>query len=158
PQWIALDTMNFWIQGKKEALLKTIGRVNALFINEGEARQLTGESNLVKAAQKIREQGPKTLVIKRGEYGALLFHEKEIFAAPALPLEDVKDPTGAGDSFAGGFIGHLARTQDFGFENLKKACICGSVMASFIVEEFSLDRFRRLPQKEIDGPYGKFPR
>jgi len=158
PKWIALDTMNFWIQGKKEALAKTLKRVNALFINEGEARQLTGESNLIKAAKKIREQGPATVVIKRGEYGALLFHENQIFSAPALPLEDVKDPTGAGDSFAGGFIGHIARTNDLGFENLKKACILGSVMASFIVEEFSLDRFRRLTQNEIELRYAEFRR
>ncbi len=159
---IAMDTMNFWIEGKKEALIKTLKRVNMLLINEGEARELAGESNLVKAARKIRSWGPKTLVIKRGEYGALLFHENEIFSAPGLPLEDVKDPTGAGDSFAGGFMGYLAkncRGEKFlapTFETLKKACIYGSVMASFNVEEFSLDRLRRLTQGEIEKRYGEF--
>ncbi|MFO1520161.1 MAG: PfkB family carbohydrate kinase [bacterium] len=156
PKLIAMDTMNFWIQGKKEALIKTISRVNMLLINEGEARQLADESNLVKAARKIRSWGPKTLIIKRGEYGALLFHDREIFAAPALPLEDVKDPTGAGDSFAGGFLGYLAKNNDLGFETLKKACIYGSVMASFNVEEFSCDRLRRLTPKEIDERYRSF--
>jgi sugar/nucleoside kinase (ribokinase family) len=156
PRLIAMDTMNFWIQGKREALLKTLKRVHMLLINEGEARQLAEEANLVKAARKIRSWGPKTVVIKRGEYGALLFNEHQIFAAPALPLEDVKDPTGAGDSFAGGFMGFLAKTGKFDFEHLKKACIHGSVMASFNVEEFSLDRLRRLTPGEIEKRYRQF--
>jgi len=156
PKLIAMDTMNFWIEGKREALLKTLKRVHMLLINEGEARQLAEESNLVKAVRRIRAWGPKTVVIKRGEYGALLFHEHEIFSAPALPLEDLKDPTGAGDSFAGGFLGYLAKNNLFTFEHLKKACIFGSVMASFNVEEFSCDRLRRLTNGEIEKRYRQF--
>ncbi len=161
PQLIAMDTMNFWIGSKKEALIRTIGRVHMLLINEGEARELAGESNLVKAARKIRSWGPQTVVIKRGEYGALLFHGEEIFAAPGLPLEDVKDPTGAGDSFAGGFLGYLAQewkasAPSLDLNTLRKACIYGSVMASFNVEEFSLDRLRRLTQPEIETRYQEF--
>lgn len=156
PKLIAMDTMNFWISGKKPQLLKTISQVNMLLINESEARQLTDETNLVKAARKIQAIGPQTIAIKRGEYGALLFHQKEIFSAPALPLEDIKDPTGAGDSFAGGLIGHLAKSSDLSFENLKKAAIYGSVMASFNVEDFSLDRLKRLTQEEIKTRYFEF--
>ncbi len=156
PKLIAMDTMNFWIEGKRDALIKTIGRVHMLLINEGEARELAQEPNLAKAAKKIKGWGPKTVVIKRGEYGALLFHEDQIFAAPALPLEDVKDPTGAGDSFAGGFLGYLAKSNSFDFEILKKASIYGSVMASFNVEEFSMDRLRRLTPPEIDARYREF--
>lgn len=162
---IALDTMNFWIQGKREALIKTLKRVHMLILNEGEARQLAEEANLVKAARKIRSWGPQTVVIKRGEYGALLFHDHEIFSAPALPLEELKDPTGAGDSFAGGFMGYLAKNANYGaggrvyvptFDHLKKACIFGSVMASFNVEEFSCDRLRRLTEEEIQKRYRQF--
>jgi sugar/nucleoside kinase (ribokinase family) len=162
---IALDTMNFWIEGKKDALLKTLKRVHMLLLNEGEARQLAQEPNLVKAARKIRSWGPHTVVIKRGEYGALLFHDHEIFSAPALPLEALKDPTGAGDSFAGGFMGYLAKNGNYGsssrpfsptFDHLKKACIYGSVMASFNVEEFSCDRLRRLTNEEIERRYRQF--
>ncbi|MBF0492251.1 MAG: sugar kinase [Deltaproteobacteria bacterium] len=156
PKLIALDTMNFWISSKKEALIKTLNKVNLMFINEGEARELTGESNLVKAARKIRSWGPQTIALKRGEYGALLFHGDEIFSAPGLPLEEIKDPTGAGDSFAGGFLGYLAKSGDLSFNNLKKATIYGSVMASFNVEDFSLDRFRRLKNEEIEMRYQEF--
>ncbi len=163
-KWLALDTMNFWIHGKQEALKKTISRVNMVIINETEARDLTQESNLVKAARKIQSWGPSTLVIKRGEYGALLFFEDKIFSAPGLPLEDIKDPTGAGDSFAGGLMGYLSkhwvRTGDAcvapTFELLKKACIYGSVMASFNVEDFSLDRLRKLNFNEIEKRYQEF--
>lgn len=163
-KWIALDTMNFWIDGKREELRKTISRVNMVVINEAEARDLAGASNLVKAARTIQSWGPSTLVIKRGEYGALLFFEDKIFSAPGLPLEDIKDPTGAGDSFAGGLMGYLVKNLPSTgaaccaptFELLKKACIYGSVMASFNVEEFSLDRLRNLKQEEIDTRYQEF--
>lgn len=156
PKLIALDTMNFWIHGKKEALINTLKRVDLLLINESEARDLANESNLVKAARKIRNWGPKTVAIKRGEYGALLFHGDQLFSAPALPLEDIKDPTGAGDSFAGGFLGYLAKTGNLDFDSLKKASIYGSVLASFNVEEFSCDRLRRLTTKEIEERYVEF--
>lgn len=157
-KWIALDTMNFWIDGKREELRKTISRVNMVVINEAEARDLAGASNLVKAARTIQSWGPSTLVIKRGEYGALLFFEDKIFSAPGLPLEDIKDPTGAGDSFAGGLMGYLAKNWKgkAEFETLKKACIYGSVMASYNVEEFSLDRLRKLKQDEIETRYQEF--
>ncbi len=205
-KWIALDTMNFWIHGKREALLQTISRVNMVVINEAEARDLAQESNLLKAARKIQSWGPQTVVIKRGEYGALLFYQphsggegeapsapidsfslaqgpepveglpregatqaplitNRIFSAPALPLEDIKDPTGAGDSFAGGLMGYLTQNWNSNkgsssgiapFELLKKACIYGSVMASFNVEDFSLDRLRKLSHAEIETRYRKF--
>lgn len=157
-KWLALDTMNFWIHGKQEALKKTISRVNMVVINETEARDLSQERNLLKAARKIQSWGPSTVVIKRGEYGALLFFEDKIFSAPGLPLEDIKDPTGAGDTFAGGLMGYLAKnwTGKAEFEVLKKACIYGSVMASYNVEEFSLDRLRKLSLAEIDSRYQEF--
>jgi Sugar kinases, ribokinase family len=154
--FIAMDTMNFWIKDYREALLKTLKRVHMLVINEGEARLLAGESNLLKASRAIREMGPKLLVVKRGEYGALAFFKDQIFNAPGLPLEDIQDPTGAGDSFAGGLMGHLAKTGDLSFSNLKKAVIYGSVMASFNVEEFSLDRLKRLKASEIESRYRQF--
>ena len=156
PKLIACDTMNFWIQGKREDLLKTIKHVNILTINEGEARLLSGESNLVKAAKKISSMGPKILVIKQGEYGALLIHEGQFFSAPGLPLEDIKDPTGAGDSFAGGFMGWIAKTNDFSLKNMKQAVIWGSVMASFNVEAFSCERIRNLKQDEMTKRYEQF--
>lgn len=156
PQIIACDTMNFWIQGKREALIKTLKKVHLLTINEGEARLLAQDENLVRAARKIRAMGPKTIVIKRGEYGALLFNGDECFSAPGLPLEEIKDPTGAGDSFAGGFMGHLAATNDFSFSSMKKAVIFGSVMASFNVEAFSCDRLRNLKQEEIKKRFSAF--
>lgn len=154
--FIAADTMNYWISGHRESLLKTLKRVHLLLINEAEARLLADTPNLVKASRIIREMGPKTLVIKRGEYGALVFHGDEIFSAPALPLEEILDPTGAGDSFAGGVMGYLAKTGDLSFRNLKKAVIYGSVMASFIVEKFSMDRLRDLTKAEIEMRYRQF--
>ncbi len=156
PKLIALDTMNFWIEGKKDALLKTLKLVDCLTINEGEARLLAQESNLLKAAAKIRDLGPKTLVIKRGEYGALLFHENHVFSAPGLPLEDVRDPTGAGDSFAGGFMGYLAKQGDLSLTSFKQAVIVGSVMASFNVEAFSCDRIVSISREDILKRYGQF--
>src|SRR3972149_3316424 len=158
PELVALDTMNFWIDGKREALLKVLGKVNIVIVNDGEARQLVQEVNLVKVGREILKLGPKILIIKRGEYGALLFNHDAIFSAPAYPLETVFDPTGAGDSFAGGFMGHLARTKDFGMSNLRQAVILGSGMAFYFVEGFSLERFRTLRSEEILGRYREFKR
>ena len=156
PKLIAMDTMNFWMDVAMESLLETIKMVDILTINDEEARQLSGEYSLVKAAKKIFELGPKYLVIKKGEHGALLFHQEEVFFAPALPLLEVKDPTGAGDTFAGGFMGYLAKTDDASFENLKRALIYGSAMASFCVEEFSLDRLRNITANELQQRLSKF--
>ncbi|HEY5599246.1 MAG TPA: PfkB family carbohydrate kinase [Candidatus Manganitrophaceae bacterium] len=156
PKLVACDTMNFWIEGKRDALIKTLGAVDILIINDGEARELAREFNLVKVAKKILSFGPKTLIIKRGEYGALMFNGKTTFAAPAFPLETVFDPTGAGDSFAGGFMGYLAQNGDLGDGALRQAVIHGSVMASFNVESFSLDRMRSLTKKEIAARYQEF--
>jgi sugar/nucleoside kinase (ribokinase family) len=156
PVLVACDTMNFWIEGKKSALIETLKLVDVLLINDGEARELSGEPNLVKAADMILSSGPKTLIIKRGEYGALMFSDKKIFAAPAYPLESVYDPTGAGDCFAGGFMGYLANTMNFEESNIRKAIIFGSVMASFNVEAFSLDRIKTLDYAEIKNRYGEF--
>ena len=153
PRLVACDTMNFWISGKREALIKTLSRVDTLVINEAEVRQLADEPNLVKAAAVVRSFGPKTLVVKRGEYGVLMFGEHCIFSAPAYPLEEVFDPTGAGDTFAGGFIGYLAATRNLDEANLRKAIVFGTVMASFTVEQFSLDRLRELDYKEIEDRY-----
>jgi sugar/nucleoside kinase (ribokinase family) len=150
PRLIIMDTMNFWMDTAWDDLIKVIARVDVLTVNDGEARQLTGEYSLVKAAQKILTMGPKFLVIKKGEHGALLFHEKNVFFAPALPLEEVFDPTGAGDTFAGGFIGHLARTKDISFDNLKNAIIYGSAMASFAVEKFGTEGLIGLTPEMID--------
>lgn len=158
PRLVGLDTMNLWIDVAKDGLLKVLERVDVLTINEEEAAQLTGESNLVRAARKIRALGPKSLVIKRGEYGALLFHDDEIFAAPALPLEDVIDPTGAGDSFAGGFMGYLARTGELSGENLRASMIFGSVLASYCVEGFSYDKIAGLGHDELDARFDAFSR
>ncbi len=156
PRVIACDTMNFWISSKAEVLKKVIARVDFFIINEGEARQLTGEVNLVKAARAILAMGAKNLIIKRGEYGVLLFSGDTIFAAPAYPLENVFDPTGAGDTFAGGFMGYLASTANLSPESIRQAIIFGSVMASFNVEDFSLDRLRTLQYSEIDARYKSF--
>lgn len=158
PALVACDTMNFWIEGKREALVETLRRVDILIINDGEARELAGEANLVRAASKIRSFGPQTLIIKRGEYGALLFGRHSIFSAPAYPLESVFDPTGAGDSFAGGFMGYLANTMNFDDSNIRKAIIFGSVMASFDVEDFSLNRMKSLEYPEIENRYREFRR
>lgn len=147
---IVLDTMNFWMDVALDELLKVISKVDVLTINDEEARQLSGEYSLVKAAAIIHDMGPEFLVIKKGEHGALLFHKGgDMFYAPALPLAQVFDPTGAGDTFAGGFCGYLAHTEDLSFENMKRAVIYGSAMASFCVEEFSIDKLRNLNEKEI---------
>lgn len=156
PVLVACDTMNFWIEGKKMSLIETLKLVDILLINDGEARELSGEPNLVKAAEIILSYGPSTLIIKRGEYGALMFSGKKIFSAPAYPLESVYDPTGAGDCFAGGFMGYLANTMNFEESNIRKAIIFGSVMASFNVEAFSLDRIKTLDYAEIKNRYGEF--
>lgn len=149
PKLIVLDTMNFWMDNTLDELKQVIGKVDVVTINDEEARQLTGEYSLVVAAQKIREMGPSYVVIKKGEHGALLFHEDDIFFAPALPLEEVFDPTGAGDTFAGGFTGYLAKTGDYSFENMKNAIIYGSTLASFCVEKFGTERLENLTKKEV---------
>lgn len=156
PKLVACDTMNFWISGKKDALLKTLKLVDIFIINDGEARALSGETNLVKAAKVIRAMGPKILIIKRGEYGALLFYKNSIFNAPAYPLENVFDPTGAGDSFAGGFIGYLSKAKKFDEKTIRRAIIFGSVVASFNVEDFSLNRFKKLKYPEIEKRFRAF--
>jgi sugar/nucleoside kinase (ribokinase family) len=156
PRLVAMDTMNFWIEGQLDALKQVLKRVDLLVINDEEARQLAGEHNLPRAARAIRALGAKTVIVKRGDSGALLFHENGIFAAPAYPLEEVVDPTGAGDTFAGGFIGYLARVRDLGPQAVRRAMFYGSVMASFCVEAFSLDRMRDLTQGEIEGRYRAF--
>jgi len=149
PKLAILDTMNFWMNNALDDLLEVIKRIDVITINDEEARQLTGEYSLVVAARKIHELGPKYVVIKKGEHGALLFHDDNVFFAPALPLEEVFDPTGAGDTFAGGFSGFLAKTGDFSFENMKKAIIYGSTLASFCVEKFGTERMDNLTSDEI---------
>lgn len=156
PRIVACDTMNFWISSKPEALKKVIERVDIFIINEGEARQLSGEANLVKAASKLLGLGVKTLIVKRGEYGVLMFNRTSVFSAPAYPLEEVFDPTGAGDTFAGGFMGYLANTGDPSEEGIRQAIIFGSVMASFNVEDFSLNRLKSLDYREIEERYRSF--
>ena len=156
PRLVACDTMNFWIEGKKRELLDTLRRVDILVINEGEARELAGESNILRAARKVLSMGPESLVVKRGEYGALMFHDGLVFSAPGLPIEDIYDPTGAGDSFAGGFMGHLSSTGNFSHDGMRRAVIFGSVMASFNVESFSYDRLKTLTYDEIEGRYREF--
>ena len=155
-RFVAMDTMNYWIENTREELLKTVAVVDALIINDAEARELAGESNLIKAAKKILTLGPKMLVVKRGEYGAAFFTRDTYFATPAFPVEDVFDPTGAGDSFAGGFIGYLAQCDRIDDHTLRRAIIYGSVMASFNVEEFSCDRLRRLTPDEIRARFQEF--
>jgi len=150
PKLIVLDTMNFWMETALEDLKKVLGMVDVLMINDSEARELSGEFSLVKSAKRILQMGPKFLVIKKGEHGALLFHDDHVFFAPALPLEDVFDPTGAGDSFAGGFIGHIAKTKDISFENMKTAIIVGSALASFCVEKFGPQRLKEITKADID--------
>lgn len=149
PKLVVLDTMNFWMDNALDDLLKVIAKVDVITINDEEARQLTGEYSLVAAAQKIKEMGPEYVVIKKGENGALLFHKEEVFFAPALPLKEVFDPTGAGDSFAGGFTGYLAKSKDYSFENIKNAVIYGSVLASFCVEKFGTERLETISRKEL---------
>ncbi len=156
PKLIVMDTMNFWMETALEDLKEVIGMVDVLLVNDAEARQLSGEYSLPKAAQKIAAMGPKFLIIKKGEHGALLFHERHVFFAPALPLEEVFDPTGAGDTFAGGFIGHIARTKDISYENMKTAIIVGSAMASFCVEKFGPERLQELTKKDIEARMAEF--
>lgn len=156
PRLVALDTMNFWIESARDSLKKTIGLVDLVVINEAECRQLAEEASLARAAKKILSWGPKIVVTKQGEYGALLFQGQQVFSAPGLPLEEVFDPTGAGDSFAGGMIGYLSRCLKPSFNDLKQAVMVGSVMASFNVEDFSCDRLRRLQSAEIQGRYQQF--
>jgi sugar/nucleoside kinase (ribokinase family) len=156
PKLIVMDTMNFWMEIAMDDLLKTVAKVDVLLVNDSEARQLSGEYSLVKAARKIMAMGPKYLIIKKGEHGALLFHGNEVFFAPALPLEDVFDPTGAGDTFAGGFIGHIAKTKDVSFENMKTAIIVGSAMASFCVEKFGTTRLKEISKADVDERIQQF--
>lgn len=150
PTLIVMDTMNFWIENTNQILKETLSKIDVLSINDEEARQLSGEYSLVRAARAILDMGPRYLVIKKGEHGALLFDDEQVFFAPALPLEEVFDPTGAGDTFAGGFIGYLARTQDHSFENMKRGVIHGSAMASFCVEKFGVERLLELKQPVMD--------
>lgn len=150
PKLVVMDTMNFWMETQWDALMETIQLVDVLTVNDSEARLLTKEYSLVKAAQKILQMGPRYLIIKKGEHGALLFNKEQVFFAPALPLEDVFDPTGAGDTFAGGFIGYLARTQDHSFDNLKRAIIVGSALASFCCEKFGVQRLLEIGREDID--------
>jgi sugar/nucleoside kinase (ribokinase family) len=149
PKLVVLDTMNFWMDCALEDLLNVIKRVDVITINDEEARQLSGEYSLVKAAAKIQTMGPKFVVIKKGEHGALIFHDKEIFFAPALPLEDVFDPTGAGDTFAGGFAGFITQSGNISFENMKTAIIHGSNLASFAVEKFGTERMLELTEDQV---------
>ena len=156
PRLIVLDTMNFWMDNCLEDLMEALKNVDVLTINDEEARQLSNEESLVKAAKAIKKMGPKYLVIKKGEHGALLFGEDKVFCAPALPLEKVFDPTGAGDSFAGGFIGFLSKTNDISFENMKSAVIYGSVMASFCVEKFGTERLTEITKKDVSKRLQEF--
>jgi sugar/nucleoside kinase (ribokinase family) len=156
PRLIVMDTMNFWMEIAMDDLKDVISMVDVLMVNDSEARELSHEYSLVKAANKILTMGPRYLVIKKGEHGALLFHGNHVFFAPALPLEEVFDPTGAGDTFAGGFIGHLAKTKDISFENMKTAIIMGSVMASYCVEKFGTERIRQIGKTEIDARLEEF--
>lgn len=156
PKLIVMDTMNFWMDIAMDGLKEVLKKVDVLMVNDAEARQLSGELSLVKAAKLIMDMGPKFLIIKKGEHGALLFHETHVFFAPALPLEEVFDPTGAGDTFAGGFIGHLAKTKDISFENMKTAIIIGSAMASFCVEKFGPERLKEITKEDIDARLSEF--
>jgi sugar/nucleoside kinase (ribokinase family) len=156
PKLIVMDTMNFWMEIAMDDLKKTISMVDVLMVNDSEARELSGDYSLVRAAATILKMGPKYLIIKKGEHGALLFHDNQVFFAPALPLEEVFDPTGAGDTFAGGFMGHLAKTGDISFENMKTAIIVGSAMASFCVERFGTERLREITKADIDSRLAEF--
>jgi sugar/nucleoside kinase (ribokinase family) len=156
PKLIMMDTMNFWMNVALTDLMEVLAMVDVLSVNDEEARQLTKEYSLVKAAKKILTMGPKVLIIKKGEHGAFLFKENQVFFAPALPLEDVFDPTGAGDTFAGGFIGYLASTRDISFSNMKRAIIYGSAMASFCVEKFGTERLQHLSKAEVEDRVQEF--
>ena len=156
PKLVILDTMNFWIEGKPEELKKTLERVDIFILNDSEARLLSGDPNLVKSARIIRQMGPKTLIIKKGEHGALLFTDNGIFAAPAFPLESIYDPTGAGDTFAGGFIGHLSRCETITDTEMRRAVLYGSAMASFCVEKFGTEKIAALDLLEIEDRFQSF--
>jgi len=156
PKLVVMDTMNFWMEVAMSDLEKVLRKVDVLLVNDSEARQLSSQFSLVKAAKEIMKMGPKYLIIKKGEHGALLFHQDNVFFAPALPLEEVFDPTGAGDTFAGGFIGHIARTRDISFDNMKSAIIVGSAMASFCVEKFGTTRLREITKADIDARIQQF--
>lgn len=156
PKLIVMDTMNFWMEVAMPDLKKVLTMVDVLMVNDAEARQLTGQFSIVKAAKTILTMGPKYLIIKKGEHGALLFHGENVFYAPALPLEEVFDPTGAGDTFAGGFMGYLAKTKDISFENMKTAIITGSAMASFCVEKFGATRLKEITRSDIDARIQQF--
>lgn len=156
PKLVVMDTMNFWMDSAMPDLKELLKHVDVLLVNDSEARQLSAQYSLVKAAKHIMVMGPKYLVVKKGEHGALLFHEDKVFVAPALPLEEVFDPTGAGDTFAGGFIGHLASTGDLSFNNMKNAIIVGSAMASFCVEKFGTTRIKEISKEDIQRRIGQF--
>jgi sugar/nucleoside kinase (ribokinase family) len=156
PRLIVMDTMNYWMEATMPELEEALSMVDVLMVNDSEARQLSAQFSLVKAAKEIMKMGPKYLIIKKGEHGALLFHKDQVFFAPALPLEDVFDPTGAGDTFAGGFIGHIARTKDISFDNMKTAIIVGSAMASFCVEKFGPQRLKEITRADIDARIQQF--
>lgn len=156
PKLVILDTMNFWMDSAWDTLMKMIAKTDVITINDEEARQLSGEYSLVKAAKKIHEMGPEFVIIKKGEHGALLFHNGKIFAIPALPLEEVFDPTGAGDTFAGGFAAYLAKKEDFSFETMKSALIVGSAMASFTVEKFGTEKLQEVTEREMIGRIENF--
>jgi Sugar kinases, ribokinase family len=156
PKLIVMDTMNYWMEATMPELEEALSMVDVLMVNDSEARQLSAQFSLVKAAKEIMKMGPKYLIIKKGEHGALLFHNDQVFFAPALPLEDVFDPTGAGDTFAGGFIGHIARTKDISFDNMKTAIIVGSAMASFCVEKFGPERLKEITRADIDARIQQF--
>lgn len=156
PKLIVMDTMNFWMEIARPQLDEVLKLVDVLMVNDSEARQLSGQFSLVKAAREIMKMGPKYLIIKKGEHGALLFHEDRVFFAPALPLEEVFDPTGAGDTFAGGFIGHIAKTKDVSFDNMKTAIIVGSAMASYCVEKFGPERLKEITKEDIDNRIREF--
>jgi sugar/nucleoside kinase (ribokinase family) len=156
PKLVVMDTMNFWMEVALDDLKTVLKQVDVLMVNDSEARELSNEYSLVRAARKIMEMGPRYLIIKKGEHGALLFHGDQVFFAPALPLEDVFDPTGAGDTFAGGFIGHIARTKDISFDNMKTAIIFGSAMASFCVEKFGTEKLREITKEDIDKRLAQF--
>ncbi len=156
PRLIVMDTMNFWMETAMDDLAEVLKQTDLVLVNDSKASKLTGQFSLVKAAKTILSMGPRYLIIKKGEHGALLFYDDSVFFAPALPLEDVFDPTGAGDTFAGGFIGHLAKTQDISFENMKRAIIIGSAMASFCVEKFGPTRLKEITKSDIDGRVQQF--
>ncbi len=155
-KWSAADTMNFWIHNKLDELKKLLSKISMMVLNETEARDLTGDSNLICAGRKIQKMGPRAVVIKKGEHGAMLFYEDKFFTIPAFPCDKVYDPTGAGDSFAGGMMGYLTKTKDLSFDGFKKAMAYGTVVASFAVEDFSLDRLRELTDEEIEKRYEEF--